>query len=156
MLRLRSVLELLPSNLTSSRRMPSASATLHSGSVVIAFLDGGCGRLRAELRRNEGGSGTSPVVNTQEIFVVLMNEMPKGQGIPKQSVQSGPRGGGKEWGPGGSNVAWGSSPGMGVWEAGEGRRVKTSPVSSQYTGLRAVGPGCEKLAHQVCATSQMG
>lgn len=66
---------------------------------------GGCGRLRAELRRNEGGSGTSPVVNTQEIFVALMNEMPKGQGIPKQSVQSRPRGGGKERGPGGSNVA---------------------------------------------------
>ena len=45
------------------------------------------------------------MVNTQEAFVALTNEMPKAQGIPKQSVQLGPRGGGKEWGPGGSNVA---------------------------------------------------
>lgn len=34
---------------------------------------------------NEGGSGTSPVVNTRHFCG--MNEMPKGQGIPKHSVQ---------------------------------------------------------------------
>lgn len=81
--------------------------------------------------------------STRDIFVAWTNEMPKGQGIPKHSVQFGPRW--WEWGPGGSvRAAWG-------WRCGKVKREDAwrLHLSSQSTWLRAVRPAWEKLTHQV-------
>lgn len=42
----------------------------------------------------------------------------------------------------------------GVWTVEEGGNMRTLPTNSQYTGPRGVSPGCEKLAHPICALSK--